>query len=91
MNIEVIINAERWTNICERQPDESDQAPPNVLVLLFNCDGTVHRAPTAVLQEHAANSAMCVKKTGDNQKQNGLLRHTPYSPNLVPCDFFYPR
>jgi hypothetical protein len=57
-NTEVIFRTKKWPNICGKHPGKFEQAL--CVGWHLNCDGTGHHVFTAVLQEHAANSAQCV-------------------------------
>jgi hypothetical protein len=82
MNTEVIFKTKKWPNICGKHPDKFEQASCacwyfswTVMVLGIMCVQPFSKSMVLAL--------LGVWQTGDDQKQNGLLSHTPYSPDLA--------
>ena len=80
MNTEVIFKIEKWPNICGKQPGKFEQA----LCVCWHFSWTVMVLRIMCLQlfsESMLLTLLGVWQTADDQKQNGLLSHTPYSPD----------
>jgi len=82
MNTEVIFKTEKQLNICGKHPDKYDQA----LCVCWYFSWTVRVMGIMCLQWFSKGMLLTVLgvwQTGDDEKQNDLLSHTPYSPDLA--------